>query len=405
MGADPFEHFLHYGYMEGRKPNPIFDPIWYVTTYPDVQETDMQPLLHYAKFGEIEGRRPSPYFQPGWYRKKYSIPADESPLAHYLKNRLGPFSPIPEFDSRYYLQTYQDIASAGVDPFEHFVFHGFKEGRNPSAEFDTKFYIQRYFKGKTDQNPLLHYLEHRHEEGVYPVPPENEATIPAEIKRFTKPSALFEELRPLPHGAKPRAKVLAYYLTQFHTFPENDKWWGTGFTEWSNIARGVPRFKDHYQPRIPRDLGFYSLADIETIRKQVQLAQAAGIHGFVYYYYWFNGKRLLERPLEQFLKTRDIKMPFCLMWANENWTRRWDGMEGEVLISQDYLSDDDERLLADFNRHFKDPRYIRIQGRPLLMIYRPRLIPDTANVIARWRMIFEKKYSENPIIYDEPEFR
>lgn len=398
VGADPFEHFFLYGYKEGRKPNPIFDPIWYVTTYPDVKDVDVQPLLHYASIGEPEGRRPSPYFQPAWYREKYGIPEKESPLAHYLKNRIGPFSPIPEFDAQYYLQTYQDVATAGVDPFEHFIFHGYKEGRNPSAEFDTKFYIQRYFKGKTDQNPLLHYLEHRHEDGIFPSPPENEATIPAEIKRFTKPSAQFEELRPLPASAKPRAKVLAYYLTQFHAFPENDKWWGTGFTEWTNIARGVPRFKDHYQPRIPRDLGFYSLGDIETMRKQVRFAQAAGVYGFVYYYYWFNGKRLLERPLEQFLKARDINMPFCLMWANENWTRRWDGMEGEVLISQDYLADDDERLLSDFNRHFKDKRYIRIQGRPLLMIYRPRLIPDTAKVIARWRSIFAKKFNEDPII-------
>ncbi|WP_439371698.1 glycoside hydrolase family 99-like domain-containing protein [Bradyrhizobium sp. DASA03120] len=398
VGADPFEHFFLYGYREGRKPNPIFDPIWYVTTYPDVQDTDVHPFLHYAMVGERDGRRPSPYFQPAWYREKYGIPEGESPLAHYLKNRLGPFSPIPEFDAQYYLQNYQDVAAAGVDPFEHFIFHGYKEGRNPSADFDTKFYIQRYFKGKTDQNPLLHYLEHRHEDDIYPSPPENEATIPAEIKRFTRPSPLFEELRPLPPGAKPRAKVLAYYLTQFHAFPENDRWWGTGFTEWTNIARGIPRFKDHYQPRIPRDLGFYSLADIETMRKQAKFAKAAGIHGFVYYYYWFNGKRLLERPLEQFLKTRDINMPFCLMWANENWTRRWDGMEGEVLISQDYLSDDDERLLSDFNRHFKDKRYIRVQSRPLLMIYRPRLIPDTANVIARWRAIFAKRFNEDPVI-------
>ncbi|WP_225703657.1 glycoside hydrolase family 99-like domain-containing protein [Bradyrhizobium cenepequi] len=398
VGADPFEHFFLYGYKEGRKPNPIFDPIWYVTTYPDVKDVDVQPLLHYASIGEPEGRRPSPYFQPAWYREKYGIPEKESPLAHYLKNRTGPFSPIPEFDAQYYLQTYQDVATAGVDPFEHFILHGYKEGRNPSAEFDTKFYIQRYFKGKTDQNPLLHYLEHRHEDGIYPSPPENEATIPAEIKRFTKPSPQFEELRPLPASAKPRAKILAYYLTQFHAFPENDKWWGTGFTEWTNIARGVPRFKEHYQPRIPRDLGFYSLADVETMRKQVKFAKAAGVYGFVYYYYWFNGKRLLEKPLEQFLKARDINMPFCLMWANENWTRRWDGMEGEVLISQDYLADDDERLLSDFNRHFKDKRYIRVQGRPLLMIYRPRLIPDTAKVIARWRSIFAKKFNEDPII-------
>ncbi|UFZ01823.1 glycoside hydrolase family 99-like domain-containing protein [Bradyrhizobium ontarionense] len=398
VGADPFEHFFLHGYKEGRKPNAIFDPLWYLAQNPDVAASDQQPLLHYAEIGEPDGVRPSPYFQPGFYREKYAIPPSESPLGHYLKNRSGPFSPIPEFDAQYYLQTYQDVAAAGVDPFEHFVFHGYKEGRNPSADFDTKFYIQRYFKGKTDQNPLLHYLEHRHEDGIYAMPPEHEATIPAEIKRFTKPSPLFEELRPLPPSAKPRAKILAYYLTQFHAFPENDKWWGTGFTEWTNIARGVPRFKDHYQPRVPRDLGFYSLTDIETIRRQVALAQAGGVHGFVYYYYWFNGKRLMEKPLEQFLKARDIKMPFCLMWANENWTRRWDGMEGEVLISQDYLSDDDARLLGDFNRHFKDPRYIRIQGRPLLMIYRPRLIPDTANVIARWRAVFAKKFGEDPII-------
>jgi glycosyltransferase involved in cell wall biosynthesis len=397
-GVDPFEHFFLNGCKKGRKPNAIFDPIWYVTTYPDVQECELQPLLHYAKIGEAEGRRPSPLFQPAWYREKYGIPAQESPLAHYLKNRVGPFSPIPEFDAEYYLKTYPDIAVAGVDPFQHFVFHGYKEGRNPSAEFDTKFYIQRYFKGNTDQNPLLHYLEHRHQDGIFALRPENEATIPAEIKRFTKPSAQFEELRPLPRNVKPRAKILAYYLTQFHAFPENDKWWGTGFTEWTNIARGVPRFKDHYQPRIPRDLGFYSLEDVETMRKQAKLAQASGIHGFVFYYYWFNGKRLLERPLEAFLKARDIDMPFCLMWANENWTRRWDGMEGEVLISQDYLSDDDERLLGEYARHFKDPRYIRIQGRPLLMIYRPRLIPDAANVIARWRRIFAEKFAEDPII-------
>ena len=145
------------------------------------------------------------------------------------------------------------------------------------------------------------------------------------------------------------------------------------------------------------------LTDIETIRKQAALAQAAGVYGFVFYYYWFNGKRLLERPLEHFLKDRDINMPFCLMWANENWTRRWDGMEGEVLISQDYLPNDDDRLLADFNRHFKDPRYIRIQGRPLLMIYRPRLIPDTANVIATMALDFREEVQGKSDYHHEPE--
>ncbi|MEA2869485.1 MAG: hypothetical protein QOE39_4200, partial [Bradyrhizobium sp.] len=312
-------------------------------------------------------------------------------LSKYLRS-------IGLFDEEFYKDSYPDIAEAKVDPFEHFMLHGFREGRNPSNMFDTKFYIQRYLKGEVTQNPLLHYLEHRNEAGVFPRPPENEATIPSEIKRFTRPGPAFEEPRPLAADAKPRAKILANYLTQFHAFPENDQWWGTGFTEWTNIARGVPRFRNHYQPKIPRDLGFYSLEDKNTIRKQTALAKAAGVYGFVFYYYSFNGKRLMDRPLEQFLADLDIDMPFCLMWANENWTRRWDGREGEVLISQDYLPEDDDFLVQDFARHFGDPRYIRLQGRPLLMVYRPRLIPDTERTIARWRALFSDRYNEDPII-------
>jgi len=395
---DPFEHFFLYGYLEGRQPNAIFDPAWYLANYPEVKALNVQPLLHYAAFGEGEGRRPSLYFDPVWYRNEYNIPADQNALSHYLKHRIESFSPLPEFDAKYYLEIYKDVADAKVDPFEHFICHGYREGRNPSAEFDTRFYIQRYFKGKTDENPLGHYLKNRDKGGFYVRAPENEATVPAEIKRFTKPSAHFEEFRPLPPSARPRAKILANYLTQFHALPDNDKWWGAGFTEWTNVARGIPRFKDHYQPRIPRDLGFYSLDHVEIMRKQAVLARAAGVYGFLFYYYWFNGKRLLEKPLEQFLRTRDIDMPFCLMWANENWTRRWDGMESEVLISQDYLGVDEEALLNDYARHFRDPRYIRLQGRPLLMIYRPSLIPDTAKTIARWRHLFADRFGEHPII-------
>lgn len=398
-GADvtPIEHYFFHGFQEGRRPNPIFDSLWYLAKYEDVRSAGMQPLLHYVRFGEREGRQPGPYFLPSWYRKAYGLPESENALAHYLRNRRGPFSPIPEFDAKYYLETYHDVATAGVDPFEHYQFHGYKEGRNPSNDFNTRFYVQRYLKGSFDQNPLIHYLEHRHEEGYYPVPPENEATIASEVKRFTKPGPFFENLQTASPSLNKRAKVLAYYLTQFHAIPENDKWWGTGFTEWTNIARGLPRFKNHFQPRIPRDLGFYNLTSLETMERQAALARSAGVFGFVFYYYWFNGKRLLERPLNQFLASK-VDMPFCLMWANENWTRRWDGMESEVLISQDYLASDDQRMLGEFARHFEDPRYIRVAGRPLLMIYRPRLIPDTAQVISRWRRIFQDRFQEDPII-------
>src|SRR6266851_8926565 len=127
-GVDPLEHFYFRGYLEGRRPNLIFDPTWYLSTYPDVRSEGKQPLLHYTFLGELEGRQPSPLFNPRWYRQTYSIPDSQNALAHYLKNRFGRFSPIPEFDAKYYLETYADIADAKVDPFEHYIFHGYREG-------------------------------------------------------------------------------------------------------------------------------------------------------------------------------------------------------------------------------------------------------------------------------------
>ncbi len=395
-GIDPVLHFCREGYAT-TWPNHLFDGEWYEKTYPDALDGSLPPFLHYVVTGEAEGLRPSRLFDPVWYREQYKLQPGERPLAHYLRNRYGAFSPIPEFDARFYLQSNHDLGSSRVDPLAHYLHRGYREGRDPSPAFDTKFYTRRYLGGVFDENPLLHFLENRHLGGFVGRPQELEDTIPAQVRRFTRPGPHFQEARPIGQGAGKRAKLLAYYLTQFHAIPENDRWWGEGFTEWTNIARGVPRFKDHYQPRIPRDLGFYSLDDIETMRRQVALAKGAGIHGFVFYYYWFNGKRLLEKPLERFLSTPDIDMPFCLMWANENWTRRWDGMEAEVLISQNYFAGDDELLVADYIRHFRDPRYIRVQGRPLLMIYRPRLIPDSPKAIERWRALF-RKAGEDPIL-------
>ena len=398
-GVDPFDHFFRYGFQEGRCPNPYFEPLWYLDTNTDVMKGQTQPLLHYVLVGEKEGRRPSLKFDPRWYREKYGTAPNENALAHYLSHRAtGRFSPIPDFDIEFYLKNNPDVAAAGIDAFEHFVSYGYKEYRSPSPEFDVKFYAQRYLNGDTATNPFLHYLAHKHEPGVFGRMPNDEVTAWREIKRFTKPSPDFENFRPLPPSTTSQFKLLAYYLPQFHSIPENDAWWGKGFTEWTNIARGVPRFKGHYQPRIPRDLGFYSLDTIEPMRQQVAMAHAAGIYGFVFYYYWFNGQRLLDRPLERFLDDRSIDMPFALMWANENWTRRWDGAESEVLISQDYRPNDEAKMAAEFARHFQDPRYVRVQGRPLLMIYRPGLIPEPNLTIKRWREIFNTKHDEDPIL-------
>ena len=398
-GVAPLEHFFDFGFREGRRPNLYFDPLWYLDQNTDVRASGVHPLTHYLGFGDLEGRKPSLLFDPSWYRRANALTGGECALAHYLSNRRSNrFAPIPDFDIEHYISSYPDIAAAGIDAFEHFVLYGYREGRVPSRNFDSKFYWTRYLQNDTSQNPFLHYLQHKHEPGVYGRMPESEASIPREVKRFTKPAPEFEEFAPLPASAPRRAKLLTYYLPQFHAFPENDGWWGKGFTEWANVPRGLPRFKGHYQPRVPRDLGFYSLDHLDTLRRQVELAQAGGVHGFVYYYYWFNGKRLLDRPLEAFLGDASIQMPFCLMWANENWTRRWDGADAEILISQDYRADDEAGLLADFVRYFRDPRYIRVQGRPLLMIYRPGLITGGHAAIERWRELFRTRFNEDPLL-------
>ena len=396
--SEALAHYHDYGWREGRKPNLYFDPAWYLLQNPDVAAENIDPLLHYVLRGEIEGRRPSSWFDPVWYNRTYSVPDGMLGLRHYLLHRAGgQVSAMAEFDSPFYLKTYPDVAAAGLDPLEHYMVQGFREARKPFAGFDPAFYRQRYLGGETEANPLLHYLAHRDRPGVHPSLPSGETTLPREVRRNTQPGPLFETRRMLPDTVTRRARVIAYYLPQFHAMPRNDEWWGTGFTEWTNVARGLPRFAGHYQPRIPRDLGHYRLEGTSVLRQQAAMAHAAGIDGFVFYFYWFNGERLLDGPLEALLDDPTLALPFCLMWANENWTRRWDGSEEDVLISQDFRPEDELPLIDCFARHFADPRYIRVGGRPLLMIYRIGLIPDAAATIARWRTLFMARCNQDPL--------
>ncbi len=217
-------------------------------------------------------------------------------------------------------------------------------------------------------------------------------------KAVSKKTGKAETLSPVQYVARDDVSVVgkdlpaslyAFYLPQFHPIAQNDKWWGKGFTEWTNVAPATPLYAGHYQPHEPDPkggLGYYDLRETsEVMGKQIKLARQYGVEGFCFYFYWFAGERLLETPLLNLLEDSALDVPFCLCWANENWSRRWDGLDDDILMAQDNTPEDDIAFIGYVSKYLKDPRYRRIDGKPLLLVYRPCELPDAKATAQRWR--------------------
>ncbi len=200
-------------------------------------------------------------------------------------------------------------------------------------------------------------------------------------------------------------RIIAIHLPQFHPFKENDEWWGKGFTEWTNVAKARPRYRGHYQPHIPSDLGFYDLRLEDSRIAQAELAKEYGIYGFCYYHYWFNGKQLMEKPVKEILSSGKPDFPFMLCWANENWSRAWDGGSSNLLIKQDYnLKDDKVHMEYLCSEVFCDKRYIRINNKPIFVVYKPDQFPDMKSTIDLWREVASKYGMELYLCFMERDY-
>ncbi|MDG2049464.1 MAG: glycoside hydrolase family 99-like domain-containing protein, partial [Myxococcota bacterium] len=368
-------HYISHGTAENRAPIWLFDPAWYQSQYSNIGPTNSSPLIHYLERGDQAGLSPHPFFDPDHYSLQYpTLPRNGGARLHHFLTRghIEPSSPHPLFDSEWYRKTYSHIVDEGTNPLRHFLQTGQQLGLAPHADF-TPPSVQTTASG---QNTAPHHsgmTQGFHNEPIRLRPEPNES------QNAGSPSHLSHS------QAEPRPKLIAFYLPQYHPIKENDEWWGKGFTEWTNVSRSTPLYPGHSQPQLPADLGFYDLRLPEVRASQAEMAKAYGVDGFCYYYYWFEGRKLLERPLEEVLETGQPNFPFCICWANENWTRRWDGLEDQVLLRQSHSLQSDYQFIQEVLPILKDPRYIRVEGAPMLLVYRPDKIRDPEQTTAMWR--------------------
>lgn len=294
------------------------------------------------------------------------------------------------FDRAWYVTHYPEALQRSVDPLDYFVACGSMHGQAPGPGFDPAWYRSQRSDLAGVENPLGHYLDHGIREGLKPCPtvPDREP-VPVRHTAMVL-EALSEPARDIvPASCEKPPRLFAFYLPQFHPIAENNHGHRPGFTEWDNVIKAKPLFKGHYQPRIPGELGYYDLRSLDVMHEQIRLANDHGISGFCFYYYYFQGKKLLYKPIDNYIKS-DIKAPFFFLWANENWTRRWDGGDCELIISQSHSTENDLLFIRELLPIFSDDRYVKIEGKPILMVYKSHLFPDIRRTTELWRDETEK---------------
>jgi ADP-heptose:LPS heptosyltransferase len=306
------------------------------------------------------------------------------------------------FDLGWYVVHHPEVAGASLHPIDHYLREGAAKGFSPNPYLDFKQYQDSDEQmSRLGINPLLHYIDQGWRERRHlPI----QGGTPDEAARgknfegiLTSTTATISALTDsLPAGQNPDfdyrtgqlPQVFAFYLPQFHPIAENNWAHGMGFSEWHNVVKAKPLFRGHYQPRIPGELGFYDLRSEEVLHQQVRLAQEHGVSGFCFYYYSFQGRKLLYKPIENFVKS-SIDAPFLCVWANENWTKRWDGGDQEVIIAQHHSDVDDLLVLRELVPLFHDRRYVKIQEKPVFMVYKPHLFPNIRRTVDLWRKEIE----------------
>jgi O-antigen biosynthesis protein len=376
------DYYKDEGWLKGIDPNAEFSNELYLNTHPDVREANIDPFEHFINFGKQEGRIS---FISTWGQ-------DINELINSARIDIV----LSKFDPEFYRECNDELKELSDRALvSHYLIKGWKENIDPSRRFSTRDYLNLNDDvAKSGLNPFLHYLMHgQYEDRIAKIDlltvQENKTTI-EENHAHSDNYMIFKENSDgisKSRNLNSNKKLIAFYLPQFHPIKENDDWWGEGFTEWSNVSLSRPLFSGHRQPRLPRKFGFYDVRVPETRNKQFELAKEHGIDGFCYYYYWFNGRKILDRPLNDTLNGKVDPFPFCICWANENWTRRWDGQESDVLLSQDHSLSSDEDFLNDIIPILKNEQYIMYNDMPVLMIYAVQKMADPRQTVKRWREI------------------